>query len=68
MLQQLSFARALLGDPRLLVLDEPTRSLDADAVERLWAALDRRPDGAVLIATHRQDDLDRCTSQIDVRP
>jgi len=67
MLQQLSFARALLGDPRLLVLDEPTRSLDADAVERLWAALDRRPDTAVLIATHRQDDLDRCTSQIDLR-
>jgi ABC-2 type transport system ATP-binding protein len=67
MLQQLSFARALLGDPRLLVLDEPTRSLDTDAVERLWAALDRRPDTVVLIATHRQDDLDRCTSQIDVR-
>jgi ABC-2 type transport system ATP-binding protein len=67
MLQQLSFARALLGSPRLLVLDEPTRSLDADAVERLWAALDRRPDTAVLIATHRQDDLDRCTSQIEIR-
>jgi ABC-2 type transport system ATP-binding protein len=67
MLQQLSFARALLGSPRLLVLDEPTRSLDVDAVERLWAALDRRPDTAVLIATHRQDDLDRCTSQVDLR-
>lgn len=67
MLQQVSFARALLGSPRLLVLDEPTRSLDADAVERLWAALDRRPETAVLIATHRRDDLDRCSSQVDVR-
>lgn len=66
MLQQLSFARALLGSPRLLVLDEPTRSLDTDALERLWTALDRRPDTAVLMATHRQDDLDRCTSQVDV--
>jgi ABC-2 type transport system ATP-binding protein len=66
MLQQLSFARALLGSPRLLVLDEPTRSLDADAVERLWAALDRRPDTAVLIATHRQDDLDRCTAHVEI--
>lgn len=67
MLQQLSFARALLGSPRVLVLDEPTRSLDVEAVERLWAALDRRPETAVLIATHRQDDLDRCTSQVDLR-
>jgi ABC-type multidrug transport system ATPase subunit len=67
MLQQVSFARALLGNPLLLLLDEPTRSLDVDAVERLWTALDRRPETAVLIATHRQDDLDRCTSQLDVR-
>jgi ABC-type multidrug transport system ATPase subunit len=67
MLQQLSFARALLGEPRLLVLDEPTRSLDVEAVERLWAAVDRRPETAVLIATHRQDDLDHCTSHLDVR-
>jgi len=67
MLQQVSFARALLGSPRLLILDEPTRSLDVDAVERLWAALDRRPETAVLIATHRKDDLDRCTSQVDLR-
>ena len=42
-LQQLSLARALLGEPALLLLDEPTRSLDADARERLWAALERRP-------------------------
>jgi ABC-2 type transport system ATP-binding protein len=67
MLQQVSFARALLGSPSLLVLDEPTRSLDVDAVERLWAAIDRRPDTAVIIATHRQDDLDRCTAQVDLR-
>ena len=67
MLQQISFARSLIGDPCLLVLDEPTRSLDSAAVERLWGALDRRPDTAVLIATHRQDDIDRCTAQVDIR-
>jgi ABC-type multidrug transport system ATPase subunit len=66
MLQQLGFARALLGEPVLLVLDEPTRSLDEKAVERLWGALERRPETAVVLATHRNEDLDRCGSRIDL--
>jgi ABC-type multidrug transport system ATPase subunit len=66
MMQQLAFARALLGEPRLLLLDEPTRSLDEAATERLWGALDRRPQLAVLIATHREDDIGRCHSQLDL--
>jgi ABC-type multidrug transport system ATPase subunit len=64
MIQQLGFARALLGSPSLLLLDEPTRSLDEDAVMRLWAALDRRPQTAVLIATHRRDDVERCDDEL----
>jgi ABC-2 type transport system ATP-binding protein len=67
MIQQLAFARALLGEPRLLLVDEPTRSLDHDALERLWRALDRRRDRlALLIATHREDDIERCDGQIDL--
>lgn len=66
MLQQVAFARALLGGPTLLLLDEPTRSLDSEAVARLWAALDRRPETAVMIATHRSDDVDRCDSRIEL--
>ena len=53
MLQQLALARAFLGDPEVLLLDEPTRSLDAEAVARLWTALEARPTTAVLLATHR---------------
>lgn len=64
MLQQLSFARALLGDPALVLLDEPTRSLDTEAIRRLWAGLDRRPHLTVLMATHRDDDLERCHSRL----
>jgi ABC-type multidrug transport system ATPase subunit len=66
MVQQLSFARALIGEPRLLVLDEPTRSLDKEAIERLWAALDRRPATALLIATHNEDDIGRCDHRIEL--
>ena len=66
MVQQLALARALLGSPALLVLDEPTRSLDPGAVERLWGAIDRRPGLTLLIATHRSDDVDRCTDRLDL--
>jgi len=61
MIQQLSFARALIGEPPLLLLDEPTRSLDTEAAGRFWEALDRRPGVAVLIATHREKDLAHCS-------
>jgi ABC-type multidrug transport system ATPase subunit len=66
MVQQLAFARALLGVPRLLLLDEPTRSLDAEATERLWRAVEARPHLALLIATHREDDVARCQRRIDL--
>jgi ABC-type multidrug transport system ATPase subunit len=66
MVQQLGFARALLAMPRLLLLDEPTRSLDAEAVERLWKAVAARPHLSLLIATHREDDVARCDSRLDL--
>ena len=66
MVQQLAFARALLGDPKVLLLDEPTRSLDGDAVSRLWIALDRRRAAAVLLATHIRADIERCDRQLEL--
>jgi ABC-type multidrug transport system ATPase subunit len=67
MTQQLALARAFIGDPALLLLDEPTRSLDEAATDRMWAALERRPHVAMLIATHHAQDRARCTREIDPR-
>jgi ABC-type multidrug transport system ATPase subunit len=65
MIQQIALARALLGKPALVLLDEPTRSLDADARNRLWDALRRRPETSVLIATHLEEDVSRCDGRVD---
>jgi ABC-2 type transport system ATP-binding protein len=66
MVQQLAIARALLGEPALILLDEPTRSLDAGARDRMWGALERRPALAALVATHRPEDVDHCGASVDL--
>ena len=58
MKQLLSLARAFCTDKKLLLLDEPTRSLDketAETVERLIAQY--KIDKTILITTHREEDL-----------
>src|SRR5438477_1502309 len=58
MYQRLGIARAMLKAPRVLLLDEPTRSLDPGASDHLWAWL-RRATAAgttAVLATHQFDE------------
>ena len=64
--QRLNLAIALLGAPRVLLLDEPTASLDPDQRRRLWertAGL-ASGGGAVVLATQNVEDLERTCDRV----
>ncbi len=52
--QRISIARALLCNPQIVILDEATSSLDPEAEQDVFAALDRLTEGrTVITVTHR---------------
>ena len=68
--QRLSIARALLHRPRLLFLDEPTRSLDPTATLRLHEFIEQEllaGEGmTILLTTHRLDEAARLSQRIGI--
>lgn len=63
--QRLAIARALVGDPPMIIMDEPTSSLDRQAEEQLRAALLKlSADHTILVVTHSPVLLEACTHTI----
>jgi ABC-2 type transport system ATP-binding protein len=61
-LSRVSLATALLGEPELLVLDEPTVGLDPVLRRDLWATFRRLAEGGttLLVSSHVMEEADRC--------
>ena len=62
MKRRLSLAIALLGKPKLLVLDEPTVGIDPALRRKIWRELYKQRDNGVgiLITTHVMDEAELC--------
>jgi len=58
--QRVGLARAVYGNPKLVVLDEPNASMDAEGERALRAAVDelRKRQAIMVLITHRRDMLD----------
>jgi lipooligosaccharide transport system ATP-binding protein len=66
MRRRLLIARALVHQPRLVLLDEPTVGLDPQVRQELWALIDRlRSDGTtILMSTHYIEEAERLADTV----
>ena len=66
MKRRLSLARALVNDPQLLMLDEPTTGLDPQARHLMWERLQLllQQGKSILLTTHFMDEAERLCSRL----
>ncbi len=66
MKRRLSLARALINDPRLLMLDEPTTGLDPQARHLMWERLQvlLAQGKSILLTTHFMDEAERLCNRL----
>jgi ABC-2 type transport system ATP-binding protein len=66
--QRLAAATALVGNPQILFLDEPTTGLDPQSRRQLWDIVRtfQRRGGTVLLTTHYMDEAERLCDRIAI--
>ncbi|HET6281823.1 MAG TPA: ABC transporter ATP-binding protein [Polyangia bacterium] len=66
--QRLALACAVVGDPELLFLDEPTAGLDPQSRRQVWELVSayRQRGGTVLLTTHYMDEAERLCDRVAV--
>ena len=66
--QRLAVATALVGNPRVLFLDEPTTGLDPQSRRQLWDIIRnfQRNGGTVLLTTHYMDEAERLCDRLAI--
>jgi ABC-2 type transport system ATP-binding protein len=64
--QRLAIACALVNQPELLFLDEPTTGLDPQARRRVWEIVEtfKRAGGTVLLTTHYMEEAERLSDEV----
>lgn len=67
MRRRLSLAMALVGEPKVVFLDEPTTGLDPETKRNIWALLDKVKVGrCIVLTTHSMDEADALCGRIGI--
>ena len=66
--QRLAMACAMVGDPELLFLDEPTTGLDPQARRHLWDLVDelKKAGRTIILTTHYMDEAQRLSDRVAI--